>query len=628
MPDSSSSKWSADGPISSPDLAVFAVCAGILATFTLGYHYGLVNHLELLPPVLRALDPAYCPGDFAVDAGSAYSHRFFFTQLCALLARILPLPAVLLLLTLAQNIGVALVTGFAARDLHGCGTPAPLVAIALVLAVESIQLGGAAFLRQPYALPGILALPLALLALWRGIRLQPAAALACALPATLLHPLIGLEIGGLALAVCGASALLGPDMPSARRRRIAGMSLLALAALGLFMGLAWGPAQCRNFLSTREFLDIYARLRAPHHILPSTFPPADYLAAGALLLAAALSWREWRRSPAADHRWNRGLWIGTGLVLALLVGGWLFVERLPSRFWAALQTFRLVLVLKWFGLLLIAGTVGRAWTSRERGARLAGTLLFLPVGLLQPFGALWALGIDSIRRRLPAALGPWLGATGVAGLALLMGLPPSMRTARSFREAFTLLAIAGLLALFHFIPRRIPRWLLAGLCTAALTALIIANRNHRLPVLGRPLALCAPVFTLADADEPGDAVARFCRRALPPDALVLTPPNLGRFRLVAERAIVVDFKFAMPTDAAWVEWRRRMTACYGPVTERGFAAAWQMDRQYRLITDSHLAGLAAAYGVTHAVLHAETPTQLPVLYADPSFQLVRLPPPP
>ncbi len=612
--------------VSSKSLAGFSIFAGILATGTLGYHFGLSNHIELLPPVLRILDPQYCLGDFAVNASAGYGHRFFFSHLCALLARGLPLSAVLLLLTLVQNIGVALVTGFAARDLHGRRTAAPLVAILLVLTLDSIQLGGAGFLRQPYGLPGTLVTSTALLALWQGIRLRPFAALALAMPAALLHPLIGLEIGGVALGICGLSALLDFSLPPARRRRRAWHSLAALMGLGLFGAGVWGPALSHNVLGTEAFLDIYARFRAPHHILPSTFRPMDYVAALSFLVAAGLSWKQGRSTSEADNQWNRGMLIGSGLILILLFCGWFFVEVLPSRLWATLQTFRLIVVLKWFGLLLFAGTIGRAWSSKEKGAGLTGTLLFLPVGYGQPFGALWAHGIELVRRRIPASrirrTLPLLAVIGFAGLSGWLLLGPAFQT---LPEAFTLISLSLLLGLFWFLRTRVLRHVLSLLFVAGVIGLLAANRSHRIPIAGNLLRHSNPIFTLADAHDPADPIAWFCRTNLPPDALVLTPPNMGRFRLVAERALVVDFKFAMPSDSAWIEWRQRMADCYGAVSEQGFDAARTLDRQYVRITDAKLADLAATYGITHAVLHARTPSRLPVAYADTSFKLVLLP---
>ena len=615
-----------DSPASTPRLIAFSILAGILATFTLGYHYGLNNHIELLLPIKRLLDPGFCPGDFAVQATAGYEVRFYFSWLCALLARVLTLPGAMLCVALIQNTGVALATAFAARDLHGRENMAPLAAVALVLGVESIQLGDAGFLRQPYGWPAVLSLSLALPALRQGIRLQPYSAAVLAMAATLIHPLVGLETGGLGLVLCGISALGAGELGPAGRWKMAVRALIAAGALVLFSVLVWGPAQTGSFLGTEEFLDLYARFRVPHHVLPSAFRLEKYAAAVVFLLAAVWSWQDWRHRPDTDPRWRRGLPLGTGLVLLLLIAGWLFVEVVPSRLWATLQAFRLVFVLKWFGLLLFAGAIGRAWSSGSPGAGATGLLLFLPVGYAQPPGALWAQVIEGARRRIPTAAMRWaaplLVGAGYAGLGWMLG---RWWSDQAHQELFTMFSLLILLMLFRFVR---PAWARNGLSllfVAGLIGLLLLGREQPASVVGRWLRQSRPILTLADARDPGDGVAWFSRSRLPANAQVLVPPEMGRFRLVAERAIVVDFKCPTTRDASMVEWRRRLADCYGAVTRSGFGAAEEMDGHYRQMTDEQREILVRRYGATHAVLYPDTPTRLKPLYADKFYKLVRLP---
>lgn len=618
---------SACGPgfrASALDLVVFSVLAGILATFTLGYNFGINNHVELLLPILRQLDPGFCPGDFAVNATSGYEVRFYFSWISALLARILSLPGAMLALTLAQNVGVALVTAFAARDMHGRETAAPLVAVTLVLAVESIQLGQAGFLRQPYGWPAVFGLVWALAALWQGLRLRPYVALGFAMVAALFHPLVGLETGGIGLGICGISALCDGNLDGAARRKMVLRSVIAMGGLVLFAALVWGPVQERDGMSVQQFIDLYARFRVPHHTLPSYFPARDYGFALAFLAAAGLSWNWWRRSPGAASRLVRGLPIGAAMVLALLLGGWIFIEVFPSRLWAILQTFRLVYMLKWFGLLLFAGTIGRAWASKERGARASGWLLFLPVGLGEPLAALWAHGIEWGRRWMAAVrwVPPLLAAIGFMGLYWNISAWSSPQTAP---EAFTLLALLAVIACFRTFRCSWLRHGVSLLWTGAVIGLLLVNRACPLPVIGEYLGRFNPIFTLADACDPTDRVALFCRDRLPAEAVVLTPPHEGRFRLVAERAVVVDFKCPTPRDSTMLEWRKRMADCYGDVEEGGFGAIRPMEENYRRMTDERRMDLARRYGATHALLFPETPTRFEVLYEDPIRKLVRIP---
>ena len=403
-------------------------------------------------------------------------------------------------------------------------------------------------------------------------------------------------------------------------------SAIALGGLVLFAALVWGPVQERDGMTIRQFIDVYARFRVPHHVLPSYFPGRDYGFIVAFLVASGISWHWWRRSPGADNRWVRGIPLGAAMVLALLLGGWIFIEVFPSRLWAILQTFRLVYVLKWFGLLLFAGTIGRAWSAQERGARASGWLLFLPVGMGEPLAALWAHGIELGRRRISPGIGRWavplLVAVGFLGLYWIVSAWPSPPIAS---EMFTLLGLLVVVACFRTFRGRWLRHGVSLLWTVAVIGLLLVNRACPLPVVGEYLGQFNPIFALADACDPADRVALFCRNHLPAEAIVLTPPHMGRFRLVAERAIVVDFKCPTTRDSTMLEWRKRMADCYGHVEEGGFGAIKPMEKNYRRMTDERRLELARLYGATHALLFPETATRFEVLYEDESCRLVRFP---
>ncbi len=627
LDDNQSSETKYGGASTARELAAFSVLAGILATFTLGYFYGLNNHLETLLPVVRILDPQFCRGDVVVAGLTAYGPRFYYSWICALAAKSLTLPGAMLALTLVQNVGIALVTGFAARDMYGCRSPAPFIAVILLLSVESIQLGWAGMLRQPYAQASNLGLVAAMFSLWQGIRLRPYVATAAAMLAGFVHPLVGLETGGVALAIGGMSALADASRPVADRRRLALRAVVGLAALALFAAIVWGPAQKDGALTTGEFLAIYG-FRASHHVLPSLFRVRDYGFAGAFLAAAVLSWWWGRQAPGGNREWGRGILIGMGIVLALFFGGWLFVEVWPTRLWTALQTFRLVYAMKWFGFLLFAGTIARAWAAPSGWTRALGWLFLLPVGLAQPLGTLWAHGLEKVRRVIPERwrrlVLPFLAVLGFSGMAWILSNWPSHR---DLPESITLLGILGLYGLFRARLDRPRRFGLAGVWVGALIGLLLANRVQPMPGVGRLLKPIAPILALADAKDPLDPLARFCRDHLPPDVLVLGPPDMGRFRLVAERAILADTKaFAHNDDQALMEWRRRMSACYGEAQSRSFfSAVREWDANYRRMDDQRRAELSRQFGATHAVLYLETPTDFPVSFADGNYKLVRLP---
>jgi hypothetical protein len=119
--------------------------------------------------------------------------------------------------------------------------------------------------------------------------------------------------------------------------------------------------------------------------------------------------------------------------------------------------------------------------------------------------------------------------------------------------------------------------------------------------------------------------ARWASRHTAGDAVFLTPPDFGLFRLVAERAIVVDFKAFPFQEPAMRAWRRRLIDCYGEPTGTGWRALEEMKLHHRRVDVSARLASTCRYGATHAVLPLETPTSLPVLFQNGEYRVVALP---
>jgi hypothetical protein len=560
------------------DLVLFALAAGMISTFAHGYYYGFVNHLEQLPLIFRAMDPAYLANDFTTNATSGYGPRIYYTCLLALLGRAVPLPVLFLLLTVLQNAAVAFVTALVGRRLFKSDAAA-FAGVALVMSVNATDLGEAGYLFTPCLLPASLVMPLALMALWQGIENRPVICAAFAAVAAFIHPLVGLEVGVVGLTSAFLSVLLGiapEDRPASLTRRLIQVLFSGLG-LALFACVVW-LGQQHAVLSDRQFIDLYARFRVPHHVITSQFKTRDFGSFGLLGAAAGVSWLWWRRSPGTDQRVAWRIVLPTGIVLALFACGYVFVELLPLRTVAALQFFRLTLVPKWLGLMLIGNAAAFA-ILKCRESRLAAAGCPVLVGALAAFLVWFAPG--------------------------------------SFAEGSSLVAI-GLTALAVLLLRNVVlRWA---------SALAIAGTMVVLPLAGVPgIARIRPIFTIAQGNDPADRIADFVSSDTPADAIFVVPPLLGRFRLVARRAIVVSFKDFGFSDQELTQWYERMVDCYGEPEGGGFDAAHAMERRYGKITEERLNWLREKYGATYAVLFASTPCRLPVLYADDHYKLVTIP---
>jgi len=598
-----------------------ALAFGVFSTLFGQYRYGFVNHLEQLPPILRALEPAALAGDETVDALSTFGPRHYYVGLIVALAKILPLPVVYVLLTLAAHSATALVTMLAARSFFRSQLAAMLAA-ALVASVASVGIGGAAQLVRPQLVPQTLATPFLLAALWMGLTLRPYRAVAFACAGCLFHPLAGTHTGLIALAICGLARLCGcyPDAPRGMRARLRSLVpiLVSTSLLGAFIGLAWVLPGERQSYDLAFLLD-FALFRSPHHHLPSHFSLGTHAAFACFTLALLWSWRAWYHV-AGDDR-PLAVRMGMGLVglYVLLLCGYVFVEVLPTRTFLMAQTFRLVFAVKWLGLLLIAATAARmlACPAIERQT-LAAIVLLAGTGPFQPAFALLGQAIAAIQRRCPTA------ARGIAACAALLA---SIACALLWRpeclnEVLALAACGGLIA-WHLRARTKHRTAGALAAVAVCVAMVAVGRyDARAAAVLGPYQ---PVLTLADGDDPDDALALFVLAHTPKDAVILTPPYFGRFRIRAERGVVVDFK-CMPYDGkGYLRWRERLADCYTEVYDTAERAVIVMKNRYYRIKPETIRDIAGKYGADYAVLYRRTPNDWPVLFATSRYKLVAIP---
>ncbi len=585
-----------------PEVVAFCLLAGVVSTLVRGYGFAEHDQVEQLPLVLRSLDPGFAPGDFYVNASEQFSVRRYFVIMVAGLARVFPLPVLYLLLTILGNSAVGLITLIAARRIAAGDDRPAMFACVLVLSVRSIAPGGAADLTFHGLAPSVPAMPFVLLALWTGVMGRPWLCVLCAVVACLFQPLIAAAAGGIGLLAAGVTAL-------SERRGKAAVGVGAAAILfGVALKTIW-LGDYETFLSAREFIDIIGNIRHPHHYIPSTFPLRNWLTTAGLLMALGVSLRWYACAPQADRRITRGILIATVVVVLTWVGGYVFVEVIPTRFWTMLQAFRYAFVIKWFALMLIAVTATRLWATGG-SARLPAVLMCAGTGVPQGIIAGWAHVVELLRRRLPG-----IARSVLLVVAVVFALAAHYKFGWELPEILAL-ALLGLLAFAFGRLQSSAARIASG---AALATVITAAL-----ILG-PFPHMRPHITMAQSLGDLMPAADFARISTPADAIFVVPPRAEAFRTAAERAHVVDFKCIPHFDAGLVGWHQRMRACYGDVPSSGFQMAVDMDQAYHDISDSALAELAETYGADHALLYAETRTALPVLYSDARWKIVRIP---
>ena len=611
---------------------LFSILIGLMASLW-GYRYGGGNQIEQLPIVMRAIDPSFLTHDFFTNATQGFGPRTFFALIVAFLVRAIQgqqsaafqmaLPAVYLALTILGNIGIAFVTARFARDLFDGSDLAGLLSAAAVMTLKSFWLGYSNVTYDYFLEPAHLAMPFLILAIWAGLRRQPLFCLLAAGMAALIHPLMGLETGvlmlGVILIVTVRQWFRHPAGTSDSLTREFWIQLITGGILFAGVcGIILVPYESGIHIPDSQFIQILAVFRHPHHYVPSSFGIWQYLQALVFLGPAGIAWYYGAKVSSR----LRSLFLPVAALVAFLVvlslGGYLFVEVFPSRLWTTAQTLRLLFIIKWLGLVMIAGWVGfQLETSRRHEVA-----SFVPLASLISQLTLFLSSVARVLRDWTEKHIPLItpifreGPVLVLMVPLLLVFPPDARI-------YILFPVFALMAFCLFYWGKHWLALTVNLVLTALILVILIAGNRFLP--SSVMAFVdQPVMTLSQLSGDNIDMAAFARANTPADAIFLTPPNMGEFRYTAERAIVVDFDAFPFEDQAMAEWQQRILDCYGIPSLTGFDAVPQMRDHYTAITDDDLLHLQVKYGFTYAVLYDSTQTSFPVLYQNQTFKLVSI----
>ena len=361
------------------------VAAAFYARF--GYAYGAGDHDEMIPQLLRMLDPSLFPEDWYLqgEAGRVTVRTGFLGLLRALAV---PFGAEGGAFALWAVVLLGVAAGVYALALRITARPAAAALAALAATVVTPQwtLGGNA-LVTPAIVPEPLAWALALPALalfmdghrWLAAALLGVAGLFQLLVGTLMVGALGLvwlwEIGADAERRAGWGREFG---------RAIGFGLLYLAVaspvfLPTALAQAGGAPAPDDGLST---FYVIAQLRQPHHYLFWQFGERALAQFGLLVVLGAIAF--FRAPRSLRHRTfvGRLLVVIAGLCGVALVG----TEGLENLFIAKLQFYKLtvpaaVLLTTLISAVLV-GWLGRSWSDRIARA------------LASPWG--WAVGAAAV----------------------------------------------------------------------------------------------------------------------------------------------------------------------------------------------------------------------------------------
>ncbi len=593
-----------------PSYLVTVILFGIVITVIKYYGFGVADQVEQLPLIYRAIDSEYLTNDFFVNSARTSLTRLWYSEMLAALAVTKEnLPLVFFSLTMAVNVAISTITYLFTCKLYKSTLSGLYASAATMIAVTFTQ-GWNSEIFYSSLVPAAIATPLLMGAVWATLSRKIITGTLLCIIASVFHPLMGLELGFILLfTFILVSFYEKRPVGDFWKTAVFGFSILAIATIAI---LYYEQDGLR--LSTEKFIYILAYLRHPHHYLPGRFSLEDYYYAAAFLLPAIFIFllRKIRNSS-----YDNGIAVMAMSIILLCIGGYVFVEVFPSRLWTTAQTFRLLYFLKWLGLVIIAGNIP---TNNFRGWKQLGLLFATANAIVMLCSQLLAMISSKVKANSKVGV-----VTDILILAVIVVLM------RQIYPLLQLLPWVIFLVLIVLAANYYRRFIKISLLPMLIVCVVLfyTNKGIYTYVIAKKDAYTEKVsnyFSLDNTSYFADSeIIMYIRKKTEQNAVFLTPPMWGEFRLFAERAIVVDFKAFPFQDKAMNEWYDRLVNCYGEPTEDGFKVIGIYNENYRRINDRKLMDLRHLYNFSYAVLYNNTPTNFEVLSSDSRFKLVRMP---
>lgn len=319
---------------------VFTALAVPLAyLFRFGHGFGFSDQDEFLPWLLARTEPGILAQDwFVASQQAAFNVRSGFVTLLEIPAGLWGIEPVVETFYVLATVALVAAVFELFRGL-GAGHVAAAVGTLLAVAVTPRWTLGGNAAASTMLVPSLVAWAVCLWAVVLCLRRRYVAAGALVGLGAWIQILVAAQTGAILLL---ALVLTGPGTRREIHRFVIPALLLALPVVGLLLGAGTGmPA---------ESFDVLARIRAPHHYLPSAFPVSDYVQFAVLCIAGAVALKSTRlKRRAATNRFFGWLLGGVGLAVALGLLAW----WLEWSFVLSLQPFKATVL----GQVLLTGAV-------------------------------------------------------------------------------------------------------------------------------------------------------------------------------------------------------------------------------------------------------------------------------
>ncbi|WP_445244066.1 DUF6798 domain-containing protein [Microcoleus sp. OTE_8_concoct_300] len=534
-------------------LYTFAIIASLMAT---GYIFPIGGNFPEVPPIQFMLNPELYKNDYYVQEMVKFNPRYYYYYIIYLLANLgtsIPL-AHFIYQFLA--FGSFILACYAIINIY-TNSKLPAAAMAFLCIAATFTDVGNTLIFSTKSVPSTFAMGFAIWGIYFSLRQKWLTGYLFFGLGCLLQFLVGLLPGLMMVPVL--------VIQSVRQRNFKTL-ILAIALLAAMASIVYVPMLLTGTTSTHtidnaEFVYIHAKVRNPHHILPSNWDFGNwfnficFISGGLLCIKNAELLRK-------QDKVNFYVIVGTSIFALFL--NYIFVEVYPLAFIAKLQLARTVP----FAQLIIFIAVCLTVDILYRQKKIAISLLLLVV-LTLPFRGIIFLGLSVWQtkkfvfpKRYNILL--WILAVGTVIFSLIYPVTDSWEIMGdriiSIPVLFSILAFPFILeetSLAASIKQTITHTL--ALITTVTLIFGVAG------ILPKPILNVFQTrinINAVSSDDLSRLAVRFSQISSR-DSLVLIPPSVTSFQFFSERAIVVNFKNFPFTEKGIKEWQNRMEAVLG-----------------------------------------------------------------
>jgi len=534
-------------------LYTFAIIGSLMAT---GYIFPIGGNFPEVPPIQFMLNPELYKNDYYVQEMVKFNPRYYYYYIIYLLANLgtsIPL-AHFIYQFLA--FGSFILACYAIINIY-TNSKLPAAAMAFLCIAASFTDVGNTLIFSTKSVPSTFAMGFAIWGIYFSLRQKWLTGYLFFGLGCLLQFLVGLLPGLMMVPVL--------VIESVRQRNFKTL-ILAIALLAAMASIVYVPmlltgTTSTNTIDNAEFVYIHAKVRNPHHILPSNWDFGNWLNFICFIIGGLLCIKNAELLRKED-KVNFYVIVGTSIFALFL--NYIFVEVYPLALIAKLQLARTVP----FAQLIIFIAVCLKIDILYRQKKIAISLLLLVV-LTLPFRGIIFLGLSVWQtkkyifpKRYNILL--WILAVGTVIFSLIYPVTDSWEIMGdriiSIPVLFSILAFPFILE-ETTLATSIKQTLTHTLALIATATLVFGVAG----ILPKPILNVFQTrinINAVSSDDLSRLAVRFSQISSR-DSLVLIPPSVTSFQFFSERAIVVNFKNFPFTEKGIKEWQNRMEAVLG-----------------------------------------------------------------